>query len=429
MDSDLKSFVDQVYREQSRQVFATLVRLLGDFDLAEEAMHEAFAAAVVQWPGEGIPDNPRAWLVSAGRFKAIDAIRRRVRHDRIMEELAERTQTLHSDALETPDVGDDRLRLIFTCCHPALSKEAQLALTLREVCDLKTEDIASAFLTTPTTLAQRIVRAKAKIRDAKIPYEVPQREQLPQRLDAVLHVIYLVFHAGYAPASGTALTRPDLSQEAIRLGKLLLELLPEPEVMGLLALMLLHESRREARSDSQGHIVLLEEQDRTLWKADLIAAGQHLVARALSRGAAGPYVLQAAIAAVHASARTAQDTDWNQIARLYDALLSIDGSPIIQLNRAVAIAMRDGADKGLELIDDLLGRGELAEYHLAYSARAELCRRLGKWADARQAYEKACEFVKLEPEREFLHRRLAEVNQRLAGPQTARSQRADPLSP
>lgn len=413
VNSDLSSAVERIYREQSRQVFATLVRLLGDFDVAEESMHEAFATAVSQWDAEGIPENPRAWLVSTGRFKAIDTIRRRSRHARIMSELAARAEAGAKEEIEPPDVVDDRLRLIFTCCHPAISMEAQIALTLREVCDLKTEEIASAFLTTTTTLAQRIVRAKSKIRDAKIPYEVPSREQLPERLDSVLQVIYLVFNAGYAPSSGNDLTRPDLSQEAIRLGKLLLELLPEPEVMGLVALMLLHESRREARSDSEGQVILLEDQDRSLWNAELIAEGQQLVQRSLRSHRLGPYVLQAAIAAVHAGAGAADQTDWAQIAELYGLLLRIASSPIIELNRAVAIAMRDGPEAGLVLIDDLLGRGELADYHLAHSARADLCRRLGRHQQAIQAYERALELVKLEPERRFLETRLREVKTKL----------------
>lgn len=409
MNIDVSSAVDQIYREQSRQVFATLVRLLGDFDVAEESMHDAFATAVSQWATEGIPDNPRAWLVSTGRFKAIDAIRRRSRHARIVSELAARAEAGQRESIEAHDVVDDRLRLIFTCCHPALSMEAQIALTLREVCNLKTEEIASAFLTTTTTLAQRIVRAKAKIRDAKIPYEVPSREQLPERLDAVLHVIYLVFHEGYAPSSGSDLTRPSLSQEAIRLGRLLRDLLPEPEVMGLLALMLLHESRREARSNAQGQVILLEDQDRSLWKAELIAEGQQLVEKVLATGRLGPYVLQAAIAAVHATAPSASHTDWAQIAELYGVLARIDSSPVVELNRAVAIAMRDGPAAGLQLIDQLLGRGELADYHLAHSARAELCRRLGRLPEAQLAYERALELVKLEPERQFLEARLQEI--------------------
>lgn len=413
MNSDVTSAVDHIYREQSRQVFATLVRLIGDFELAEESMHEAFATAVSQWAEEGVPQNPRAWLISTGRFKAIDAIRRRSRHARIVNELAARAEACEAENIEDHDVVDDRLRLIFTCCHPALSMDAQIALTLREVCDLKTEEIASAFLTTTTTLAQRIVRAKAKIRDAKIPYEIPSREQLPERLDAVLHVIYLVFSEGYAPSSGSDLTRPDLSQEAIRLGRLLLELLAEPEVMGLLALMLLHESRREARSDTQGRMVLLEDQNRALWKVALIEEGQGLVERALSMRHPGPYVLQAAIAAVHASAPSAQHTDWNQITELYGVLLSIDGSPIVELNRAVAIAMRDGPEAGLQAIDGLLGRGELADYHLAHSARADLCRRLNRLPEARVAYERALKLVKLEPERQFLESRLLEINSRI----------------
>lgn len=409
MNTDVTTAVDKIYREQSRQVFATLVRLLGDFDVAEEAMHDAFASAVSQWSSEGVPVNPRAWLVSTGRFKAIDSLRRRSRHARIVNELALRAESQATEDVQTHDVVDDRLRLIFTCCHPALSMEAQIALTLREVCDLKTEEIASVFLTSTTTLAQRIVRAKSKIRDAKIPYEIPSRENLPERLDAVLHVIYLVFHEGYAPSSGDELTRPILSQEAIRLGRLLLELLPESEVMGLTALMLLHESRREARSDAEGRVVLLEDQDRSLWNAELIAEGRALVEQAFRNPPVGPYSLQAAIAAVHASAASPEQTDWDQIANLYNLLLRIDNSPVIELNRAVAIAMRDGPRAGLALIDELLGRGELANYHLAHSARAELCRRLGELQGACEAYSRALELVKLEPERHFLETRLQEV--------------------
>ena len=413
MDNDTATAVDRIYREESRHVYATLVRLLGDFDVAEEAMHDAFTIAVSQWSVEGVPDNPRAWLVSTGRFKAIDAMRRRNRHARIVSELAAHADAHAHESTEAHEVVDDRLRLIFTCCHPALSMEAQIALTLREVCDLKTEEIASVFLTTTTTLAQRIVRAKSKIREAKIPYEVPACEQLPERLDAVLHVIYLVFHEGYAPSSGQSLTRPDLSQEAIRLGKLLLELLPEPEVMGLVALMLLHESRRKARSDESGDVVLLENQDRSLWDAELIQEGCQLVEKAFRSGQPGPYSLQAAIAAVHAVAGAPELTDWEQIADLYAALRTIDGSPIIELNSAVAIAMRDGPEAGLKMIDELLGRGELVDYHLAHSARAELCRRSGRLKEASQAYARALELVKLEPERRFLEARLKEINSQM----------------
>ena len=413
MNNDIATAVDRIYREESRHVYATLVRLLGDFDVAEEAMQDAFTIAVSQWSLEGVPDNPRAWLVSTGRFKAIDAMRRQSRHARILSELAAHAEAHAHESTEAHEVVDDRLRLIFTCCHPALSMEAQIALTLREVCDLKTEQIASVFLTTTTTLAQRIVRAKSKIRDAQIPYEVPAREQLPERLDAVLHVIYLVFHEGYAPSSGHELTRPDLSQEAIRLGKLLLELLPEPEVMGLVALMLLHESRRKARSDEGGDVVLLEDQDRSLWDAKLIGEGCQLVERAFRAGPPGPYSLQAAIAAVHAVAGSAEQTDWEQIADLYRALRRIDNSPIIELNSAVAIAMRDGPEAGLKMVDELLGRGDLVDYHLAHSARAELCRRLGRLKEASQAYARALELVKLEPERRFLDARLKDINSQI----------------
>jgi RNA polymerase sigma-70 factor (ECF subfamily) len=403
--------VERIYRAESRRVFATLVRVLGDFDLAEEALAEAFAAAVNQWPREGVPANPRAWLVSAGRFKAIDAIRRRARQDASLGELAERLNSRNLAAAEPDDdrVEDDRLRLIFTCCHPAIAAEAQVALTLREVCGLTTEEIASAFLVGPPTLAQRIVRAKAKIRDARIPYQVPAREDLPERLDSVLQVVYLVFNEGYAASSGESLTRPDLSGEAIRLGRLLAELLPEPEAIGLLALMLLHESRRAARTSATGEIVLLEEQDRSLWERAQIAEGTALVERALASGAIGPYSVQAAISATHAAAPSAEATDWARIVGWYDVLMRASPSPVVELNRAVAVAMRDGPSTGLALVDAILSRGELAAYHLAHAARADLCRRLGRAAEARVSYQQALELARQEPERRFLLRRLAEL--------------------
>ena len=405
----LGEILDSVYRSESRRILATLIRLLGDFDLAEEALHDAFRAALEQWPKDGVPANPRSWLVSAGRFKAIDTLRRRARFDASLAELAERLDADTSDAVGQDDEGleDDRLRLIFTCCHPALPPDARIALTLREVCGLTTEEIARAFLTTPSTIAQRIVRAKTKIRVAKIPYQVPSRTELPERLDAALHVIYLVFNEGYAASSGATLIRTDLSGEAIRLGRLLVELLPEPEGMGLLALMLLHESRRAARTSADGDLVLLDDQDRSLWNREQIGEGCALVERALSSRRFGPYTLQAAIAAVHAEAPTAADTDWRQIVGLYDVLMRADSSPVVELNRAAAVAMRDGPAAGLAQIDAILARGDLADYALAHSARAELARRLGRTADARAAYERALALTKQEPQRRFLERRLA----------------------
>jgi RNA polymerase sigma-70 factor, ECF subfamily len=410
----VRAEVDAIYRTESRRVLATLIRLLGDFDLAEDALHEAFTAAVRQWGRDGIPSNPRAWLVSAGRFKAIDAIRRRARFDASQSELARQIEANMAPAVTAADIDsdieDDRLRLIFTCCHPALPADARIALTLREVCGLTTEEIARAFLTTPPTLAQRIVRAKAKIRDARIPYRVPEQADLPERLGTVLHVIYLVFNEGYSASFGEALTRRDLSGEAIRLARLLLELLPEPEVAGLLALMLLHESRRSARSTADGDLVLLEQQDRALWDRNLIDEGTRLVEHALTSRRFGPYTLQAAIAAVHAEALSAEETDWPQIVGLYDVLARIEPSPVIELNRAVAIAMRDGAAAGLALIDDILAAGHLGSYHLAHAARADLLRRLGRSDDARSAYERALELVRQAPERRFIERRLAELD-------------------
>jgi RNA polymerase sigma-70 factor (ECF subfamily) len=404
--------VEAVYRSDSRRVLATLIRLLGDFDRAEEAMHDAFAAAVEQWPQNGVPANPRAWLVSTGRFKAIDGLRRRARFDASLAELGRQldAQTINPAEWDEQSVEDDRLRLIFTCCHPALPPDAQIALTLREVCGLTTEEIARAFLTAVPTIAKRIVRAKAKIRDAHIPYEVPSRTDLQERLDTVLQVVYLVFTEGYSASSGGSLTRPGLSGEAIRLGRLLVELLPEPEVQGLLALMLLHESRRIARASPEGELILLDDQDRSLWSRDLIDEGIALVERALASRRFGPYTLQAAITAVHAEALTAAATDWAQIVRLYDVLLRANPSPVVELNRAVAVAMRDGPLAGLTLIDAILARGDLEDYYLAHSARADLCRRLGKKAEARGSYEKALSLARPEAARRFLLKRLNELD-------------------
>ncbi|QRK83077.1 RNA polymerase sigma factor [Pseudomonas granadensis] len=404
--SDVRARVEQVYRQDSRRILATLIRLLGDFDLAEEALHEAFFVAVERWQRDGVPDNPRTWLVSTGRFKAIDVLRRRARFKASQPLLLAQLEELEQADWSGEDVEDDRLRLIFTCCHPALAADAQVPLTLREVCDLTTEEIARAFLSAPAAIAQRIVRAKAKIRDAKIPYQVPSLKELPERLDSVLRVIYLVFNEGYSASIGLELTREDLTREAIRLGRLLMELLPEPEVIGLLALMLLHESRRPARTSPSGELVLLDDQDRALWDAGLIAEGCALVERALTTRRFGPYCLQAAIAAVHAEAPNAAQTDWVQIVGLYDVLLRALPSPVIELNRAVAVAKRDGPLAGLSLIEGILQRGDLQDYHLAHSARAEFCRQLGRVDNAREAYERALALTRQEPERRFIEGRL-----------------------
>jgi RNA polymerase sigma-70 factor, ECF subfamily len=404
--------IEQTFRRESRRVLATLIRLLGDFDLAEEALQEAFTAAVERWPEDGVPANPRAWLISTGRFKAIDALRRRSRFDDSLAAIADRLGDGVTSPEEVDDerVEDDRLRLIFTCCHPALPPDAQIALTLREVCGLTTEEIARAFLSPPPTLAQRIVRAKAKIKAARIPYQVPSRAELPERLDTVLHTIYLVFNEGYSASSGSSLTRRDLSAEAIRLGRLLVELLPEPEAVGLLALMLLHESRRDTRSTAEGELVLLDDQDRSLWNKEMIAEGVTLVESAMRSRRFGPYTLQAAIAAVHAEAPSAAETDWSEIVGLYDVLLRAEPSPVIELNRAAAVAMRDGPIAGLRLIDDLLARDELGNYALAHSARAELCRRLGWTAQAIDGYRSALALINQDPQRRFIERRLDELS-------------------
>ena len=409
--SPVRETVDAVYRAESRRVLATLIRLLGDFDLAEEALHDAFRAALEQWPRDGVPANPRAWLVSTGRFKAIDGMRQRARLEASLTELVNQLDARSAADAEAGEesVEDDRLRLIFTCCHPALPPDAQVAMTLREVCGLTTDEIARAFLATTPTVAQRIVRAKAKIRDARIPYEVPSEADLPDRLDAVLRVIYLVFNEGYSASSGGSLTRHDLSAEAMRLGRLLVELLPEPEALALLALMLLHDSRRAARTSPTGDLILLEDQDRSLWNRDQIAEGVALMERALSSRRIGPYALQAAIAAVHAETPRAAATDWARIVGLYDVLVQADPSPVVELNRAVAVAMRDGPEAGLVLVDAILGRGDLGNYHLAHAARADLCRRLGRIKDARVSYERALGLTGQEPERRFLTRRLSEL--------------------
>ncbi|WP_460042432.1 RNA polymerase sigma factor [Pseudomonas sp. S2_H01] len=406
----IRAHVDNLYRQESRRVLATLIRLLGNFERAEEALQDAFIAAVEQWPHAGMPDNPRAWLVSAGRFKAIDSLRRRARFDASLSELAHQLEDqLHDDRADLDRVEDDRLRLIFVCCHPALSPDAQVALTLREVCDLTTEEIARAFLITPSTVAQRIVRAKNKIRDAHIPYEVPTHSELPERLEAVLRVIYLVFNEGYFASSGEHLTRSDLSAEAIRLGRLLLGLLPEPEVAGLLGLMLLVESRRPARLSSDGEPVMLDQQDRSLWHRPLIEEGEALVEQALRSGRGGAYSVQAAIAAVHAEARLAEDTDWPQIVGLYDVLLRFNDSAVVQLNRAVALAMVQGPEVALTRVDALLASGELEGYHLAWAARADMCRRLGRYDEARVAYLKAIGLAQQGVDRRFLQRCLNDL--------------------
>ena len=408
----IRERTETLYRAESRRVFATLIRLLGDFDLAEEALHDAFRAALEQWPREGMPQNPRAWLVSAGRFKAIDGIRRRARFDSV-EDVAEQVEAVADETAapwDAESIEDDRLRLVFTCCHPALAPDAQIALTLREVCGLTTEEIAHAFLSAAPTLAQRIVRAKAKIRDARIPYQVPTPEELPERLESVLRVIYLVFNEGYSASSGDSLTRLDLSGEAIRLGRLLIELLPEPEAIGLLALMLLHESRRTARASPAGELILLADQDRSRWNREQITEGSALVERALASRRAGPYAIQAAIAAVHANAPSAEATDWSEIVGLYDVLLRVDPSPVIELNRAVAVAMRDGPSAGLALIDAILARGDLQDYRLAHAAQADMYRRLDRTEQARDAYARALALTRQEPERRFLERRLAELH-------------------
>jgi RNA polymerase sigma-70 factor (ECF subfamily) len=426
-NEEVRAIVDAVYTAESRRVLATLIRLLGDFDLAEEALHDAFTAAMDQWPKQGVPANPRAWLISAGRFKAIDGMRRRMRFDAA---LAGRLDTgiVSPEDWNGQSIEDDQLRLIFTCCHPALPPDAQIAMTLREICGFTTEEIARAFLTTAPTIAKRIVRAKAKIRTGRIPYEVPSQSDLPNRLDSVLQVIYLIFTEGYSASSGPSLTRPGISQEAIRLGRLLVELLPEPESLGLLALLLLQESRRAARASPDGELILLEDQDRSLWNRNLVDEGKALVERAFHSHKFGPYTLQAAIAALHAEALDPASTDWAQIAGLYGVLLRANPSPVIELNRAVAVAMRDGPLEGLKQIDRILERGDLRDYYLAHSARADMCRRLGRTAEAIASYQRALATGKQEPARQFLRRRLRELgiergdatqraNGRAAGPE------------
>ncbi len=408
----IRELLDSLYRVDSGRILATLIRLLGDFDLAEEAMHEAFAAALSLWPKSGVPGNPRPWLISTARFKAIDTLRRRARFDASQDELVHYLEAQSSSAegsKEEEHLEDDRLRLIFTCCHPSLAPEARVALTLREVCGLTTEEIAKAFLTTPAALAQRIVRAKAKIRETPIPYEVPTPQELPERLGAVLQIIYLVFNEGYSAAAGAEVTRAELTGEAIRLGRLLSELQPEPEVMGLLSLMLLQESRRAARTSPTGELILLENQDRSLWNREQIAEGVALLEKALNSRGFGSYTLQAAIAAVHAEAKSVAATDWGQIVALYDRLIQIQPSPVVELNRAVAIAMRDGPEAGLRQIDAVLEHGELANYYLAHSARADMYRRLGRTAEARSSYEKALGLTQQEPERQFLQERIRQL--------------------
>lgn len=408
---DLSEILSQLYKSESRRILATLIRLLGDFTLAEDALHDAFRTAMEEWPKQGMPKNPRAWLVSAGRFKAIDRIRRQSKLDTPLEAVQEQVFNIDNDPAQQDEqsIADDQLRLIFTCCHPALSPEARTALTLREVCGLTTEEIARAYLIRPTTLAQRIVRAKSKIKDAEIPYEVPGEQELSQRLHAVLQVIYLMFNEGYSASSGNSVTRVDLSDESIRLGRLLLDLLPEAEVQGLFALMLLHESRRTARTDPNGDLILLEEQDRSLWNQDLIQEGITLAETALRSGRFGTYTLQAATAVVHANAKTPQQTDWSEIVALYDHLLALEQSPVIRLNRAVAVAMRDGPEAGLALIDRIEQEEDLTDYYWLYSARADLYRRLGNTAEAEAAYRKALDLTQLEPERRYLQKRLVEI--------------------